>query len=93
LGTDKTEEAIFVGANQTDMEVKYEPQIVTLEGGKQYCWSNEVGKGLEPNENAPEEVSDGLYFYPDRPTAYICTCKQTKNPPYCDGSHKTLNEV
>lgn len=20
--------------------------------------------------------------------AYLCTCKQTKNPPYCDGSHK-----
>jgi len=20
--------------------------------------------------------------------AYLCTCKATKNPPYCDGSHK-----
>jgi CDGSH-type Zn-finger protein len=22
--------------------------------------------------------------------AWFCTCKQTKNPPFCDGSHKQL---
>lgn len=22
--------------------------------------------------------------------AAICSCKQTKNPPYCDGSHMSL---
>jgi CDGSH-type Zn-finger protein len=32
-----------------------------------------------------------LKFTPDESkTAYICGCKHTKNPPYCDGSHKAL---
>ena len=23
-------------------------------------------------------------------TVYLCQCKQTKNPPFCDGSHRAL---
>jgi CDGSH-type Zn-finger protein len=22
--------------------------------------------------------------------AFLCTCKQTANPPYCDGAHRNL---
>ena len=32
-----------------------------------------------------------LVFQPERSgTQHLCMCKQTKNPPYCDGTHRSL---
>ena len=29
-----------------------------------------------------------IFSIEEEKTAHLCTCKLTKNPPYCDGSHK-----
>ncbi|HTB35019.1 MAG TPA: CDGSH iron-sulfur domain-containing protein [bacterium] len=26
----------------------------------------------------------------EKKTVYLCQCKHSKNPPFCDGTHKTL---
>jgi CDGSH-type Zn-finger protein len=32
-----------------------------------------------------------LVFQAERSgTQHLCMCKQTKNPPYCDGTHRSL---
>jgi hypothetical protein len=41
------------------------------------------GTGIEPLEWKVERNR----------RAYLCTCKRTKTPPLCDGSHKTLPAV
>ena len=44
------------------------------------CFERLKGTGLTPLKFAVTEQNK----------AYLCGCKQTKNAPYCDGTHKTL---
>lgn len=53
------------------------------------------------NEEFEDEVNDvgdlneqarPMIFTADRTEAFICTCKLSKTPPYCDGSHKTVKD-
>lgn len=79
-----------------------EPIKVELEVGKVYWWSSRPGIDIwedEDNVALPNLHFDATgpagcdHFTADRTEAYICTCKQTKSPPYCDGSHKQLSDV
>ncbi len=69
-----------------------EPEKVTLEIGKEYWWNCEVGETIWPGEDAafPMHCTDCILFTADREEAYICRCKQTSTPPYCDGTHQKL---
>lgn len=40
-----------------------------------------IGLNFTPNYKQAEETK----------IAVICTCKHSKNPPYCDGSHNSIN--
>jgi CDGSH-type Zn-finger protein len=31
-----------------------------------------------------------LFSIEEKQEAFLCQCKHTKNPPFCDGTHKTL---
>ena len=69
------------------------PYQVELEEGKRYAWCRcgrsknqpfcagaHAGTGIEP-----------LMFTAERTeTALLCGCKDTGDPPYCDGSHLLL---
>lgn len=44
------------------------------------CDGSHGGCGLRPVVFRPEAA---------RP-AWLCMCKQTRTPPYCDGSHRSL---
>jgi hypothetical protein len=74
---------------------KLAPQIVTLEVGKEYYWPHgkgDAGKGL-CSQNEVWDNGACLGFTADRTEGYICTCKQTKTAPFCDGSHVALNKT
>ena len=45
-----------------------------------YCNASHKGSGNAPLSFTAEKTGD----------AYLCMCKQTKNPPYCDGTHSKL---
>lgn len=69
------------------------PYKVEVEAAKRYLWCacgraqtqpfcdmTHRGSGLAPVHYTPEESG----------TVYLYGCKQTRNPPFCDGSHKAL---
>ena len=45
-----------------------------------WCNGAHAGSDFKPKVFQTEEIKK----------AAICSCKQTKNPPYCDGSHASL---
>ena len=44
------------------------------------CDGSHKGSGLGPKKFTLEE----------KKKVWLCNCKQSKNPPFCDGSHKAL---
>jgi CDGSH-type Zn-finger protein len=71
------------------------PVAMTLEVGKNYAW---CACGLSADGVLCDGAHKGTMIRPkivkvtDEPeTVYFCTCKQTKNPPFCDGSHASLS--
>jgi CDGSH-type Zn-finger protein len=69
------------------------PNLVTLEAGKQYAW---CACGRSDNQPWCDGSHKGTGITPvvfkaeDNKKAAMCMCKQTKNPPFCDGSHNQL---
>lgn len=45
-----------------------------------FCNGSHKGSGLAPMRFVAEKSGD----------AHLCMCKQTKNPPYCDGAHANI---
>ncbi|NER16352.1 CDGSH iron-sulfur domain-containing protein [Spongiivirga citrea] len=66
------------------------PIKVELEANKNYSWCS-CGHGDQPFCNGThrkEKATTPLTFQVEEAKeAWLCTCKLTKNPPYCDGSH------
>lgn len=81
-----------------DDEAEYQhlfPIAVEVEEGKIYKW---CGCGKSKTQPLCDKVDCGdkcVTFIADlSEEVYFCNCKQTKNPPWCDGSHaKILLEV
>lgn len=69
-----------------------EPVKVTLEKGDKHFWCCTPGRGL-CDERCVQCVEFEDFVATRTGEAYICSCKQTKTPPYCDGSHKQLSDV
>lgn len=44
------------------------------------CDGSHKGSGLGPKK----------FNLPEAKKVWLCNCKHTKNPPFCDGSHKAL---
>ncbi|MFM7390805.1 MAG: CDGSH iron-sulfur domain-containing protein [Vampirovibrionales bacterium] len=70
------------------------PVAMTLEPGKNYAWCS---CGLSADGVLCDGAHKGTQLRPklvhvtETPeTVYFCTCKQTKNPPFCDGSHASV---
>lgn len=75
-----------------------EPRAIDLKAGETYSWCT---CGLSKKEEGalcdgshknpvPTGFSSLKYTAEKDETVYFCMCKQTKNPPFCDGSHSKL---
>ncbi|STX51194.1 glutamate synthetase [Legionella busanensis] len=75
----------------------YLPMAVEVEGGKTYRWCS-CGKSQTQPLCDRADCNLGVEYYASyTDVVYFCACKQTKDPPFCDGSHaklllKLLNE-
>jgi CDGSH-type Zn-finger protein len=47
-----------------------------------FCDGSHRGTGIEPQGFKPEKSGEH----------WLCRCKRTKTPPYCDGSHKQVED-
>lgn len=83
-----------------------EPSAVEVEAGKTYAWctcgltSNDTAlcdashRQCWTTDEATGETAK--HFTPKKFTAetselvWLCNCKQTKTPPFCDGTHKMV---
>ncbi|NLZ34885.1 MAG: CDGSH iron-sulfur domain-containing protein [Clostridiales bacterium] len=67
------------------------PITVELQKGKKYAWCTCGESEKEPFCDFKGHKGTGLgpmYFDAEKDgIAYLCGCKKTKNPPYCDGTH------
>ena len=66
------------------------PIKMTLEGGKTYGWCA-CGHSDQVMCNGTHKTEGGAplrFSEEETKEVKLCACKQTKNPPYCDGSHK-----
>ena len=49
---------------------------------------------INPFATDPRKTAPGfaplVFKAEEKKTAFLCQCKHTKNPPYCDGTHKSL---
>ena len=72
------------------------PYEAVLEPGKIYAWCTCGLSNKDPFCDAAHKQVEGmpmrsLKFEVTEPsTVWLCGCKQTKTPPYCDGNHKNL---
>ena len=67
-----------------------EPAVMSLDPGIYYWCSWEVGdqpflRGQRWNRFKPVE-----FTVDEKKEVALCQCKQTKTPPYCDGTHQTI---
>jgi len=82
-----------------ECRAKYEhlfPAEVKAEQGKKYFWCGCGKSPTQPLCDTVESFGDNALLYIADLTEDVCfcNCKQTKNPPFCDGSHaKVLTEV
>ena len=52
-----------------------------LSGHQPWCDFSHKGTGITPVKFSVAEA---------RQAVWICQCKHTRNPPYCDGTHRNL---
>lgn len=70
-----------------------EPAPVDLEAGKAYFWCSCGMSSRQPLCDSAHKNTDfrPLRFQPEESgEAWLCRCKHTKTPPYCDGTHNSL---
>mgnify|MGYP001815634515 CR=1 FL=1 len=67
------------------------PIPTDFEEGKRYAWCtcglSEKQALCDGKHKAHEGWRSMVVTAEKNETVYLCCCKQTKNPPYCDGSH------
>jgi len=69
------------------------PAKVELEKGKKYAWCTCGLSDKQPYCNGAHKGSEFrplVFVAEETKTAHLCQCKHTKNPGFCDGSHKSL---
>jgi CDGSH-type Zn-finger protein len=70
-----------------------EPKSLDAIKDKNYAWCT---CGLSETQALCNGAHKGTGFAPqifkeeEDKKVWLCQCKQTKNPPYCDGSHNSL---
>lgn len=70
-----------------------EPVPVELVAGKRYSWCTCGESATQPwcdGAHQGSSFSPKKFVAEETKTAYMCQCKATGNPGFCDGSHKTL---
>ncbi len=69
------------------------PIKVALTEGEKKSWCacglNEEGAFCN-GSHKPTDLTPLRFEAKKTGDVYLCMCKQTKNPPYCDGAHKSL---
>ena len=66
------------------------PFEVVLSGGKRYAWCRCGRSGRQPfcdRSHLGSGRSPVVFRAKRDGKVYLCGCKRTKNPPYCDGRH------
>uniref|UniRef100_A0A3B4FV83 Iron-binding zinc finger CDGSH type domain-containing protein n=1 Tax=Pundamilia nyererei TaxID=303518 RepID=A0A3B4FV83_9CICH len=63
------------------------PFKVELVGGKRYLWAQQEAAFLRWKPQNRTQGLSPLRFVPEK-DIWLCGCKHTSNPPYCDGTHK-----
>jgi CDGSH-type Zn-finger protein len=79
------------------------PTAVLVEAGKTYAWCT---CGLSQKQTLCDGQHKQTFYeengetimpwksmkitFDETKEVWLCNCKQTKNPPYCDGSHHAL---
>lgn len=72
-----------------DNLLKYFPIALDVEAGKTYRWCSCGASQTQPL--CDRECDLGVEYYAQyTDTVYFCGCKQTNDPPFCDGSHAKL---
>ncbi len=79
------------------------PTVMVLEAGKTYAWctcglSQKITLCDGTHKKLVTEINEEIivpfkslkFSVDETKEVWLCNCKHTKNPPYCDGSHKSL---
>ncbi len=70
-----------------------EPVGVEVEAGKKYAWCTCGLSDTQPwcnGNHRGTEFTPLKFVAEESKTVYMCQCKATGNPGFCDGSHKQL---
>ncbi|KTD21380.1 CDGSH iron-sulfur domain-containing protein [Legionella londiniensis] len=72
---------------EDDLVLRFLPIAVDVEAGKIYRWCG-CGKSLTQPFCDRADCNQSVVFQAaNSETIYFCRCKETKDPPFCDGSH------
>jgi CDGSH-type Zn-finger protein len=72
------------------------PTPIQVEAGKTYSWCTcGLSEKITLCDGAHKQVEGMPYrsmkvTFEQSQEVWMCNCKQTKNPPFCDGSHRNL---
>ncbi len=69
-----------------------EPAVLELEPGV-YFWCSCGLSGHQPmcdGEHTGTGLRSKKFTLSEKTLVRLCNCKQTRNPPYCGGSHETI---
>ena len=71
------------------------PYKMEVEEGKLYSWCRCGLSSLDPLCDGSHKGTDfkSFKFIAEKTgTVWLCGCKETKNMPFCDGTHTTLSK-
>jgi len=72
------------------------PKEVELEPGTTYSWCRCGRSKTQPLCDEASHKGTGLeprrFNVSTKRKVWLCLCKQTKSPPYCDGTHNTFKK-
>ncbi|MFA5983605.1 MAG: CDGSH iron-sulfur domain-containing protein [Methylococcaceae bacterium] len=69
-----------------------QPSVTELEAGSYFwcsCGNSQNGSFCD-GSHAGSNFTPQPFLLSEKKTVAICLCKQTKTPPYCDGTHVQL---
>jgi CDGSH-type Zn-finger protein len=71
------------------------PKMFDLEAGQTYAWcacglSKKEGGAFCDGSHKTTDFKPHIFKAEESKKVAICMCKQTKNKPFCDGTHASL---
>lgn len=75
--------------------IQKRPLMYEIKEGEKYAWcacglSKKEGGAFCDGSHKTTDFLPHIFTAKETKNAAICMCKNTKNPPFCDGSHANL---